>query len=330
MAGTLASTLTFVNGGSISSLFNTGATIQVESTLTNNSLFVNQGTIVLNAGTYQSSANFTNALNEFVIASDDSTLSAASVVNRGTILTTNATLLVSNLVVQAGTVTIGNGGTLMLVGPGALTNFGTINLVGTSGNNAVLNLGTAALTNLSGGTITGGGIIQNASQVVNLLGGTFLATSTVVELQFTNANTVGNAGTIGAATGATLTFGAAGAAARSSPTSARSILPADTQQRQHHQPRQRLRRRHGHDHQQPHQRRHHDGHQWNPDARQRAGEHGTAIVANASALNVLTDWTNGGVLTNAATGAVSGGNPPIMAQSTVPVSTIRRSSTRTA
>src|SRR5208282_4904047 len=35
---------------------------------------------------------------------------------------------------------------------------------------------------------------------------------------------------------------------------------------------------------------------------------GTAIVANASALNVLTDWTNGGVLTNAATGAVNGGN----------------------
>ena len=35
---------------------------------------------------------------------------------------------------------------------------------------------------------------------------------------------------------------------------------------------------------------------------------GMAIVANASALNVLTDWTNGGVLSNAATGAVSGGN----------------------
>ena len=66
------------------------------------------------------------------------------------------------------------------------------------------------LTNKSGGTITGGGIIQSAAQVVNLLGGSILATSTVVELQFTNANTVGNAGTIGAAAGATLTFGAAG------------------------------------------------------------------------------------------------------------------------
>ena len=156
VAGASAATLTFAGGGSISALFNTGATIQVESTLTNNSLFVNQGTIVLNASTYQSSANFTNALNEFVIASDDSTLSAASVVNRGTILTTNATLLVSNLVVQSGTITIGNSGTLMLVGAGALTNFGTINLVGTSGNNAVLNLGSRRIDqSLPGGTITG-------------------------------------------------------------------------------------------------------------------------------------------------------------------------------
>ncbi len=238
VAGTSAATLTFVNGGSISSLFNTGATVQVESTLTNNSLFVNQGTIILNAGTYQSSANFTNALNEFVIASDDSTLSAASVVNRGTILTTNATLLVSNLVVQSGTITIGNSGTLMLVGAGALTNFGTINLVGaaSSGNNAVLNLGTAALTNLAGGTITGGGIIQNASQVVNLLGGSILATSTGVELQFTNGNTFGNAGTIGASAGATLTFGPDPGSAIITNFGTINLCSRDAAQREHYQP----------------------------------------------------------------------------------------------
>ena len=72
----------------------------------------------------------------------------------------------------------------------------------------MLDLGIAALTNKSGGTITGGGIILNASQVVNL--GTILATNTAVELQFTNANTVANTGTIGATAGATLTFGTAG------------------------------------------------------------------------------------------------------------------------
>jgi len=208
----LTGTLTFAGGGSISALFNTNATVQLESTITNNSLFVNQGTIVLNAGTYQSSANFTNAAGEFVIASDDSTLSAAALVNRGTILTTNATLLVSNLVIQSGTVTIGNGGTLMLVGTGALTNSGAITLAGSAvlGSNAVLNLGSTSLINSNGSTITGGGVIQNASPVVNLLGGSILATNTSVELQFTNANTVGNAGTMGATGGATLTFGTAG------------------------------------------------------------------------------------------------------------------------
>ncbi|MGA2605518.1 MAG: hypothetical protein ABSG14_14970, partial [Verrucomicrobiia bacterium] len=131
------------------------------------------------------------------------------VVNLGTIWATNNTLAFASNIVQGGTVTIGSGSTLSLLGSGALTNIGTINLVGAGvGNNAVLNLGSAALTNLSGGTITGGGIIQNASQVVNLSGGTILATNTTVELQFTNANTFGNAGTIGATAGATLTFGA--------------------------------------------------------------------------------------------------------------------------
>ena len=85
-----------------------------------------------------------------------------------------------------------------------------INLAGASGagNNAVLNLGTVTLTNEAGGTITGGGIIQNTSPVINF--GNIFATNTAVELQFTNAATFGNAGTLGAATGATLTFGAAG------------------------------------------------------------------------------------------------------------------------
>ncbi|MGD1017975.1 MAG: autotransporter-associated beta strand repeat-containing protein [Verrucomicrobiia bacterium] len=306
VAGGLGGTLTFAGGGSISALFNTNATIQLESTLTNNSVFVNQGTMVLNAGTYQSSANFTNAANEFVIASDDSTLNAANVVNRGTILTTNATLLVSNLVVQGGTVTIGNGGTLMLVGAGALTNFGTINLVGAMGNNAVLNLGSAALTNLSGATITGGGIIQNASQVVNL--GTILATNTAVELQFTNGNTFGNAGTIGATAGATLTFGTdpgsaiitnfgtinlTGGALDSGAitnlgtgfvggfgTISSNVINGGLVMATN----------------------------GTLTLASTLVNNATAIVANASALTVSNDWTNGGVLSNAVTGTVNGGN----------------------
>ena len=115
------------------------------------------------------------------------------VVNLGTIWTTNSTLSFASNIVQGGTITIGGGSTIsMQARSGALTNFGTINLVGAAGagNNAVLNLGNVAITNKSGGTITGGGVIQNSAQVVNLSGGSILATSTVVELQFTSAKHV--------------------------------------------------------------------------------------------------------------------------------------------
>ncbi|HTS16529.1 MAG TPA: autotransporter-associated beta strand repeat-containing protein [Verrucomicrobiae bacterium] len=210
VAGTSAATLTFVNGGSINSLFDTNATIVVQGPLTNSSVFVNAGTLMVAGGTYQTGANVTNAAGATIANSGAGSLNAGAVFNLGTILATNATFTISNLVAQGGTVTIGAGGTLTLPGASSLTNFGTINLQGAAGNNAVLNLGGAVLTNQSGGTITGGGVIQNAGQVVNLLGGSILATSTVVELQFTNANTFGNAGTIGATAGATLTFGSAG------------------------------------------------------------------------------------------------------------------------
>ncbi len=58
-AGASAATLTFVDGGSISSLFNTGATIRVESLLTNaGSVFINAGTLaVVGGGTYVNTAD---------------------------------------------------------------------------------------------------------------------------------------------------------------------------------------------------------------------------------------------------------------------------------
>ncbi|HXI83200.1 MAG TPA: hypothetical protein VNL17_03820, partial [Verrucomicrobiae bacterium] len=205
VAGVGPATLTFAGGGSISSLFNTNATIRLENVLTNTSVFVNQGTLTLAGGTYQSAANFTNAVGEVITNVGNGTLNAALVYNLGSIQAVAGTLTISNLFAQGGTVFIGPGGTLTTTGLGALTNFGTISLAGAAGNNAILNLGTAAITNLAGGTITGGGIVQDASQIVNL--GNIFATSSAVELQFTNANTFGNAGTIGAGSGATLTFG---------------------------------------------------------------------------------------------------------------------------
>ncbi len=130
----------------------------------------------------------------------------------------------------------------------------------------------------------------------------------MVELQFTNANTFGNAGTIGASAGATLTFGAdpgsaiitnfgtinltggtlnsgtitnlasgfvGGMGTITSNLINGGILMATN---------------------------------GTLTLASTPVNNGTAIVASASALNVLTDWTNGGVLSNAATGAVNGGN----------------------
>jgi hypothetical protein len=125
VAGASAATLTFAGGGSISALFNTNATVQLKSTLTNTAVFANQGTLVLAGGTYQTTANLTNAAGKFVINSGAGTINAANVFNLGTILTTNATVTVSNLT-QGGTLTIGSGGTLNISGPLGLTNFGTI------------------------------------------------------------------------------------------------------------------------------------------------------------------------------------------------------------
>jgi fibronectin-binding autotransporter adhesin len=175
-------------------------------TVTGKTNWSNNGTVTL-AGGYIVGNNLTNSSGATLLGYGN--LSNV-VVNLGTIWVTNNTLAFASNIVQGGTVTISSGSTLSVLGSGALANHGTINLVGAgAGANAILNLGTVAFTNLSGGTITGGGIIQNASQVVNLSGGSILATSTVVELQFTNANTVANTGTMGATTGATLTFGTA-------------------------------------------------------------------------------------------------------------------------
>ena len=153
---------------------------------------------------------------KLIVNSGAGTINAANVTtNLGTILTTNATVTISNLT-QGGTLTIGlRRAPQHFRDHWGLTNFGTINhplarrCVAANKCRLESRCG-MVITNKSGGTITGGGIIQNSSQVINLSGGTILATSTVVELQFTNASTAGNGGTIGAATGATLTFGTAG------------------------------------------------------------------------------------------------------------------------
>ena len=154
VAGTSASTLTFVNGGSISSLFDTGATIQVEGALTNTALFVNEGTLMVAGGRTRARRNLTNAAGELMANSGAGSISAAAVFNLGTILATNATFTISNLVAQGGTVTIGAGGTLTLPGapPHELWHDQS---AGSGWQQRGSEPCGAVLTNKSGGTITG-------------------------------------------------------------------------------------------------------------------------------------------------------------------------------
>lgn len=60
LPGGVGGTLTFVNGGSLSALFNTGATVRIQGVLTNTSVFINRGTVTLDGGTYHSSSSFIN------------------------------------------------------------------------------------------------------------------------------------------------------------------------------------------------------------------------------------------------------------------------------
>jgi hypothetical protein len=124
-------------------------------TVTAKTNWFNNGTVAL-AGGYIVGNNLTNSSGATLLGYGN--LSNV-VVNLGTIWATNNTLTFASNIVQGGTVTIGSASTLSLLGSGALTNFGTINLQGSTANNAFLNLGSAAFTNKSGGTITGGGII---------------------------------------------------------------------------------------------------------------------------------------------------------------------------
>src|SRR5207247_7518078 len=85
-----AGTLTFGAGGSISALFNTGATIRVEGSLTHTASFINQGTLTIAGGTL-------NILGALTAGNGANTT--------GTVWVTGSGLLVTN-----GVTTVGNSG----------------------------------------------------------------------------------------------------------------------------------------------------------------------------------------------------------------------------
>jgi hypothetical protein len=154
VAGASAATLTFAGSGSISALFNTGATVRVEGLLTNTSLFVNGGTLTLAGGTYQSTANVTNTAGFVVenLAGTTGTLNAR-LVNSGTISVNGGTLSLLQAPVQSGAVNIASAGNLNVAQDWA--NSGTINFT-------------------SGGAITGGTLTNTTTGVSGIAGAGFI------------------------------------------------------------------------------------------------------------------------------------------------------------
>jgi len=164
--------------GSISALFNTGATVRLENVLTNNSVFVNQGTVTLAGGTYQSTATLTNAAGETVIGSG--TISVQRLVNLSTAIleATNGTLTLLQAPVMQGIVNVRSNGTLQFGDTGSplvVTNGvgGSIRLYGgTISFSTLTNSGDIAAYN-GGGTLTGV-VINAASGSIDATNGTLV------------------------------------------------------------------------------------------------------------------------------------------------------------
>ena len=142
-----AATLTFADSGSISKLYNTGATVRVEGLLTNTSFFVNRGTLTMAGGTYQSGNNVTNATGYVITGSG--TLDARVVNSGGTITATGGTLTFMKAPVQTGTINVTGSGTLNVME--AWQNSGTVTLsggtvIGSTLTNSVRVTGYGAIT----------------------------------------------------------------------------------------------------------------------------------------------------------------------------------------
>ena len=97
-------TLTFVNGGSVSSLANAASTLRLEGVLTNTAAFANQGTLALAGGTYYSLATLSNPSGATVTGHGTV---AALLENAGTVEVTGAGLTFSQNVTNSGTINLG-------------------------------------------------------------------------------------------------------------------------------------------------------------------------------------------------------------------------------
>jgi fibronectin-binding autotransporter adhesin len=181
VAGASASTLTFVTGGSISTLFNTSATVRVEGLLTNDNIFVNGGTVTVVGGRYVNTGNFTNAAGTVAKFINGVGTFSANVFNDGTwiiapgtnniagnltVATTGTRTLTSSVDIVGANLSVQSGGNYTLLQTssvsvaGLYTNAGSTTLrqrsVGTF-TGAAVNSGSYlsdASTNVFGSTVT--------------------------------------------------------------------------------------------------------------------------------------------------------------------------------
>ena len=190
-------TLTFAGSGSISTLYNTGATVRVEGLLTNTSFFANRGTLAMANGTYQSGNKVTNATGYVITGSG--TLDAGVVNSGGTITATGGTLTFTKALVQSGTINVTGSGTLNVLQ--AWRNSNTVTLLG----------GTVI-----GSTLTNSVLVTGYGTITAALVNNGTVTATNGELRLLGA--VSGAGAYRAVVGssATLTFAGAARSARCS------------------------------------------------------------------------------------------------------------------
>ena len=205
-ASVIASNLVLAGGKGNQYLTNSSANLFVTNAQFIGALTIGQGT---GMGTFTATGTSTTSVDRLIVAANGFITFDGGVINTKTSDVVNAVRVGDGS--TAATLNLIGGGHSFTVGLN-ITNNGTLNLVSTNAAGGaaatILNqLGSAVLTNRAGGMITGGGVIQNNNQIVNL--GSIIATSAVASLRFTNANTVGNAGTLGASTGGTLIFGSA-------------------------------------------------------------------------------------------------------------------------
>jgi hypothetical protein len=201
--------LSFNGGGSISSLVNSGGTVVVSfSTLANNGVFSNAGTLQLLNGQYQTTTVWTNGPSG-TVSGYGTLISSATLVNQGTITAVpGGTLVLATNVLNTGLVGVQSGSLRV---NGVLTNQGTFSVIAGNASylKSVVNSGAwladpTSVSHMIGNfTVTSNGYLNLADQSLSEFSGNLINQSTD-KTDWNTFNTTAGTNTIG--TGAKLLF----------------------------------------------------------------------------------------------------------------------------